>query len=187
MSLTKRTWTDLVGAHTLTFTGSVSGATTKLTIVFQASGAIYGLKSSINVYVNGTKQSCTWTTNKTESLVGTTYKTKMTSSQMTINKPFFTLKLTDSADGDVIYEATFSFYEIEKAPTAATCSGGVMDGTTKSTYRMVQRCPECHDRQGKCCLSGTLRRSGLLLNLHYDHGVCPCQRETNTDGDHTCG
>ena len=132
MSLTKRTWTDLVGAHTLTFTGSVSGATTKLTIVFQASGAIYGLKSSINVYVNGTKQSCTWTTNKTESLVGTTYKTKMTSSQMTINKPFFTLKLTDSADGDVIYEATFSFYEIEKAPTAATCSGGVMDGTTKS-------------------------------------------------------
>ena len=121
MSLTKRTWTDLVGAHTLTFTGSVSGATTKLTIVFQASGAIYGLKSSINVYVNGTKQSCTWTTNKTESLVGTTYKTKMTSSQMTINKPFFTLKLTDSADGDVIYEATFSFYEIEKAPTAATC------------------------------------------------------------------
>ena len=132
MSLTKRTWTDLIGAHTLTFTGSVSSATTKLTIVFQASSAIYGVKSSINVYVNGTKQSCTWTTNKTESLVGTTYKTKMTSSQMTISKPFFTLKLTDSSDGDVIYEETFSFYEIEKAPTAATCSGGVMDGTTKS-------------------------------------------------------
>ena len=133
MSLTKRTWTTpIVGAHTLTFTGSVSSATTKLTIVFQASSAIYGMKSSINVYVNGTKQSCTWTTNKTESLVGTTYKTKMTSSQMTISKPFFTLKLTDSSDGDVIYEETFSFYEIEKAPTAATCSGGVMDGTTKS-------------------------------------------------------
>ena len=141
MSLTKRTWTDLIGAHTLTFTGSVSSATTKLTIVFQASSAIYGVKSSINVYVNGTKQSCTWTTNKTESLVGTTYKTKMTSSQMTISKPFFTLKLTDSSDGDVIYEATFSFYEIEKAPTAATCSGGVMDGTTKSKVTFTTRQP----------------------------------------------
>ena len=133
MSLTKRTWkTPIVGAHTLTFTGSVSSATTKLTIVFQAASAIYGVKSSINVYVNGTKQSCTWTTNKTETIVSATYKTKMTSSQMTISKPFFTLKLADSSDGNVIYEETFSFYEIEKTPTAATCSGGVMDGTTKS-------------------------------------------------------
>lgn len=133
MSLTKRTWTTpIVGSHTLTFTGSVSSATTKLTIVFQAASAIYGMKSSINVYVNGTKQSCTWTTNKTEKLVSTSYKTKMTSSQMTISKPFFTLKLTDSSDGGTIYEETFSFYEIEKAPTAATTSGGVMDGSTKS-------------------------------------------------------
>ena len=101
MSLTKRTWkTPIVGAHTLTFTGSVSSATTKLTIVFQAASAIYGVKSSINVYVNGTKQSCTWTTNKTETIVSATYKTKMTSSQMTISKPFFTLKLADSSDGN---------------------------------------------------------------------------------------
>lgn len=133
MSLTKRTWTTpIVGSHTLTFTGSVSTATTKLTIVFQASSAIYGMKSSINVYVNGTKQSCTWTTNKTETLVSTSYKTKMTSAQMTISKPFFTLKLTDSSEGGTIYEETFSFYEIEKAPTAATTSGGVMDGSTNS-------------------------------------------------------
>lgn len=133
MSLTKRTWTTpIVGSHTLTFTGSVSSATTKLTIVFQAANAIYGMKGSINVYVNGTKQSCTWTTNKTEKLVSTTYKTKMTSAQMTISKPFFTLKLTDSSDGGTIYEDTFSFYEIEKAPTAATTSGGVMDGSTNS-------------------------------------------------------
>lgn len=133
MSLTKRTWTTpFVGSHTLTFTGSVSTATTKLTIVFQAGNVIYGMKSSINVYVNGTKQSCTWTTNKTETLVSTSYKTKMTSSQMTISKPFFTLKLTDSSSGGTIYEETFSFYEIEKAPTAATTSGGVMDGSTKS-------------------------------------------------------
>ena len=133
MSLTKRTWTTpIVGSHTLTFTGSVSSATTKLTIVFQAASAIYGMKGSINVYVNGAKQSCTWTTNKTEKLVSTTYKTKMTSAQMTISKPFFTLKLTDSSEGGTIYEETFSFYEIEKAPTAATTSGGVMDGSTKS-------------------------------------------------------
>lgn len=133
MSLTKRTWTTpIVKSHTLTFTGSVSSATTKLKIVFQASSAIYGMKSSINVYVNGTKQSCTWTTNKTETLVSVSYKTKMTSAELAISKPFFTLKLTDSSDGGTIYEDTFSFYEIEKAPTAATCSGGVMDGTTKS-------------------------------------------------------
>lgn len=133
MSLTKRTWTTpIVGSHTLTFTGSVSTATTKLTIVFQAASAIYGMKGSINVYVNGTKQSCTWTTNKTETLVSTSYKTKMTSAQMTISKPFFTLKLTDSSEGGTIYEETFSFYEIEKAPTAATTSGGVMDGSTNS-------------------------------------------------------
>ena len=133
MSLTKRTWTTpIVGSHTLTFTGSVSSATTKLTIVFQAASAIYGMKGSINVYVNGAKQSCTWTTNKTETLVSTSYKTKMTSAQMTISKPFFTLKLTDSSEGGTIYEETFSFYEIEKAPTAATTSGGVMDGSTKS-------------------------------------------------------
>ena len=133
MSLTKRTWTTpIVGSHTLTFTGSVSSATTKLTIVFQAASAIYGMKGSINVYVNGTKQSCTWTTNKTETLVSTSYKTKMTSAQMTISKPFFTLKLTDSSEGGTIYEETFSFYEIEKAPTAATTSGGVMDGSTNS-------------------------------------------------------
>ena len=90
MSLTKRTWTTpIVGAHTLTFTGSVSSATTKLTIVFQAASAIYGVKSSINVYVNGTKQSCTWTTNKTETIVSATYKTKMTSSQMTISNVLY--------------------------------------------------------------------------------------------------
>lgn len=56
----------------------------------------------------------------------------MTSSQMTINKPFFTLKLTNTATGSTIYEKMFSFYEIEKAPTAATTSGGVMDGSTQS-------------------------------------------------------
>ena len=133
MSLTKRTWTTpIVKSHTLTFTGSVSGATTKLTMVFQAASAIYGIRGTINVYVNGTKQSCTWTTNKTETLVNTKYKTKMTSAQITISKPFFTLKLTDSNDNEAFYEETFSFYEIEKTPTAATCSGGVMDGTTKS-------------------------------------------------------
>ena len=56
----------------------------------------------------------------------------MTSSQMTIAKPFFTLKLTNSSSGAVIYEEMFSFYEIEKAPTAATTSGGAMDGSTAS-------------------------------------------------------
>ena len=130
MSLTKRTYSTLTS--NLTMTGSVTSATTKLTIVYQATNSLWGVQGTINVYVNGTKQTCTWTTNKTDTVLGTTYKIKMTSQQLTISKPFFTLKLTDSADGREIFNQEFSFYEIEKTPTAATTSGGVMDGSTKS-------------------------------------------------------
>ena len=131
MSLTKRTYTDILG-NTLVSTGSVTGATTKLTMVFTANNTLWGVQSTINVYVDGTKVTCTWTTNKTETWMGTTYKTKLTSQQLTINKPFFTLRLVNATSGDEIYNDTFSFYEIEKTPTAATTSGGVMDGSTKS-------------------------------------------------------
>ena len=130
MSLTKRTYSGLMS--TLTMTGSVTNATTKLTIVYQATNSLWGVEGTINVYVDGTKQTCSWTTNKTDTVLGTTYKIKMTSQQLTINKPFFTLKLTDSADGSEIFNDTFSFYEIEKTPTSATTSGGVMDGATMS-------------------------------------------------------
>ena len=132
MSLTKRTWSAMGGSPSLTFTGSVSGASTTLKIVYQASSWIDGIQGTLNVYVDGTKKTCTWTTDKTETVMGTVYKTKMTSQQLTISKPFFTLKLTSSTDNISIYEQVFSFYEIEKAPTAATTSGGVMDGSTKS-------------------------------------------------------
>ena len=131
MSLTKRTYTDILG-NTLVSTGSVTGATTKLTMVFTANNTLWGVQSTINVYVDGTKVTCTWTTNKTETWMGTTYKTKLTSQQLTINKPFFNLKLVNVTSGDEIYNDEFSFYEIEKTPTAATTSGGVMDGSTKS-------------------------------------------------------
>ena len=109
MSLTKRTYSGLMS--TLTMTGSVTNATTKLTIVYQATNSLWGVEGTINVYVDGTKQTCSWTTNKTDTVLGTTYKIKMTSQQLTINKPFFTLKLTDSADGSEIFNDTFSFYE----------------------------------------------------------------------------
>ena len=131
MSLTKRTYTDILG-NTLVSTGSVTGATTKLTMVFTANNTLWGVQSTINVYVDGTKVTCTWTTNKTETWMGTTYKTKLTSQQLTINKPFFNLKLVNATSGDEIYNDEFSFYEIEKTPTSATTSGGVMDGSTKS-------------------------------------------------------
>lgn len=131
MSLTKRTYTDILG-NTLVSTGSVTGATTKLTMVFTANNTLWGVQSTINVYVDGTKVTCTWTANKTETWMGTTYKTKLTSQQLTINKPFFNLKLVNATSGDEIYNDEFSFYEIEKTPTAATTSGGVMDGSTKS-------------------------------------------------------
>ena len=131
MSLTKRTYTDILG-NTLVSTGSVTGAATKLTMVFTANNTLWGVQSTINVYVDGTKVTCTWTTNKTETWMGTTYKTKLTSQQLTINKPFFNLKLVNVTSGNEIYNDEFSFYEIEKTPTAATTSGGVMDGSTKS-------------------------------------------------------
>lgn len=131
MSLTKRTYTDILG-NSLVSTGSVTNATTKLTMVFQSNNTLWGVQGTINVYVDGTKQTCTWTTNKTDTWMGTTYKTKMTSQQLTVSKPFFTLKLTDSYDGRELFNFEFSFYEIEKTPTSATTSGGVMDGTTKS-------------------------------------------------------
>ena len=60
MSLTKRTYTDIL-ENTLVATGSVTGATTKLTMVFQVSNTLWGVQGTINVYVNGTKQTCTWT------------------------------------------------------------------------------------------------------------------------------
>lgn len=133
MSLTKRTFSILYGANTIVVNGSVSGATTSITsMVFTASSWIYGVKGTIYVYADGTKKTVSWTTNKTETMSGTVYKLKMTSGSFTVSKPFFTLKLTDSDDGSTIMEEEFSFYEIEKTPTSATTSGGVMDGTTKS-------------------------------------------------------
>ena len=98
MSLTKRTYTDILG-NTLVSTGSVTGATTKLTMVFTANNTLWGVQSTINVYVDGTKVTCTWTANKTETWMGTTYKTKLTSQQLTINKPFFTLRFFYSEVG----------------------------------------------------------------------------------------
>ena len=133
MSLTKRTFSTITGGVTIEVNGSVSGANTSISsIVFTASSWVYGLTGTIYVYADGTKKSVSWTTNKTETLLGNTYKVKMTSAAFTVSKPFFTLKLTDSADGSTILEETFSFYEIEKTPTSATTSGGVMDGSTKS-------------------------------------------------------
>ena len=70
MSLTKRTYTDILG-NTLVSTGSVTGATTKLTMVFTANNTLWGVQSTINVYVDGTKVTCTWTANKTETWMGT--------------------------------------------------------------------------------------------------------------------
>ena len=133
MSVTKRTYTDLSGAQTVEVNGSVSGANTSISsIVFTASGWIFGITGTIDVYVDGTKKTVSWITNKTETGMGTTYKTKMTSGSLSVNKPFFTLKLVDSAENSTIVETEFSFYEIEKAASSATTSGGVMDGSTKS-------------------------------------------------------
>ena len=133
MSLTKRTFSDAAGAHTFVVNGTVSGANTSISsIVFTADSWINGLTGTIYVYVDGTRKTVSWTTNKSETAFGTTYKVKMTSGAITVSKPFFTLKLVNSATSSTLLEEEFSFYEIEKAPGSATTSGGVMDGSTKS-------------------------------------------------------
>lgn len=133
MSLTTRKLTTSL--FLLTAKGSVSGATTKLSIVFQAETDIYGAhsKSGVVIYVDGVKQKPSWTVNKTSDYLGTTLYTKLTSSTMTISKPFFKLKVT--IDGGDLYEQDFSFYEIEKAGYSLTPLGGVMNGTTASTVQ----------------------------------------------------
>ena len=133
MSLTTRKLTKSL--YYLTANGSVSGATTKLSIVFQASTAIYGAdsKNGVAIYVDGAKQSPTWTVNKSEDFMGTKKYTKMTSSTLSISKPFFTLKIT--VDGLELYEEVFSFYEIEKAGNGIRASGGLMNGSTASSVK----------------------------------------------------
>lgn len=131
MSLTTRKLTTSL--YLLTANGSVSGATTKLSIVFNASSTIYGVtsKNGIAIYVDGVKQSPTWTVNATADFMGTTKYTKLTSSTFSISKPFFEMEIT--ADGSTVYEDTFSFYEIEKAGSTISATGGIMDGSTMST------------------------------------------------------
>ena len=186
MSLTKRTYTDILG-NTLVSTGSVTGATTKLTMVFTANNTLWGVQSTINVYVDGTKVTCTWTANKTETWMGTTYKTKLTSQQLTINKPFFNLKLVNVTSGNEIYNDEFSFYEIEKTPTAATTSGGVMDGSTKSRVVFTtSRYLRCNLYAGELFRNGNVydedsrvRNSHRLVQRAAECGNGPGERDVS--------
>ena len=50
MSLTKRTYSGLMS--TLTMTGSVTNATTKLTIVYQATNSLWGVEGTITDYIS---------------------------------------------------------------------------------------------------------------------------------------
>lgn len=134
MSVTTRNLhTQYSVGFTLVANGSVSGANTSVSFVFEVSSTIYGIEKghSINVYVNGTKKTISWTVNRTETFLNTTYYTKMTSGTLSVALPYFTLKIMES-DGRVLYENLFSFYDIEKAASGATTSGGMMDGTTAS-------------------------------------------------------
>lgn len=134
MSVTTRNlYTEYTVGYTLVAKGSVTGATTKVSFVFTATDTVFGIEQSktINVYVNGSKKTLSWTTNKTSTLMDTTYKTKMTSAVLTVSLPFFDLKILVS-DGRSLYEDKFSFYDIEKAAGGAVTSGGTMDGVTAS-------------------------------------------------------
>lgn len=134
MSVTTRNVTGGVSVgYTMTAKGSVSGAKTTVYFVFDAEGAIFGAESTsdFSVYVDGTKKSLSWTVNKTENWMGRPIVIKATSATLTVNKPFFMLKIEKGSS--TVCNTTFSFYDIEKAATSATAKGGVMNGTTNST------------------------------------------------------
>lgn len=143
MSVTTRTLTSTI--YNIVANGSVSGATTKLSIVYSVDNVIYGLKkkSDLLIYVDGVKQSPTWTSNKTANYFGETRYTKVTSSTLSISKPFFTLTLYMETTDYALYSKTFSFYDIENAATIITPSGGSMDGSTNTTVTYNGTSSDC--------------------------------------------
>lgn len=139
MSATSKTFCNSVGCYVVA-KGSVSGDTTKIYLIWEASQGsesgsyvwsswINGKACPLKVKIDGFEISLSWTKNKTDSTVNTVKVVKATSSTFTVNKPFFKLSFYN---GNQWIEYDFSMYDIENAPTGVSADAITIDGKASS-------------------------------------------------------
>lgn len=116
MSATSKDFVNGIGCYVVA-KGSVSGDTTKIYFIWEASkgseagsyvwsGWNNSKSCPIKVKIDGSQLNLSWTKNKTDKTsTGVIMVTKATSSTFTVSKPFFTLSFYD---GKQTYEDTFS-------------------------------------------------------------------------------
>lgn len=139
MSATSKTFYNSVGCYVVA-KGSVSGDTTKIYLIWEASQGsesgsyvwsswINGKACPLKVKIDGSEISLSWTKNKTDSAINTVKVVKATSSAFTVNKPFFKLSFYN---GNQWIEYDFSMYDIENAPTGVSADAITIDGKASS-------------------------------------------------------
>ena len=139
MSATSKTFCNTVGCYVVA-KGSVSGDTTKIYLIWEASQGsesgshvwsswINGKACPLKVKIDGSEISLSWTKNKTDSAIDEVKVVKATSSTFTVNKPFFKLSFYN---GNQWIEYDFSMYDIENAPTSVSADAITIDGSASS-------------------------------------------------------
>lgn len=139
MSVTSKTFCNSVGCYVVA-KGSVSGDTTKIYLIWEASQGsesgsyvwsswINGKACPLKVKIDGSEISLSWTKNKIDSAINTVKVVKATSSTFTVNKPFFKLSFYN---GNQWIEYDFSMYDIENAPTSVSADEITIDGKASS-------------------------------------------------------
>lgn len=139
MSATSKTFCNSVGCYVVA-KGSVSGDTTKIYLIWEASQGsesgsyvwsswINGKACPLKVKIDGFEISLSWTKNKIDSAINTVKVVKATSSTFTVNKPFFKLSFYN---GNQWIEYDFSMYDIENAPTGVSADAITIDGKASS-------------------------------------------------------
>ena len=139
MSATSKTFCNSVGCYVVA-KGSVSGDTTKIYLIWEASQGsesgsyvwsswINGKACPLKVKIDGSEISLSWRKNKTDSAINTVKVVKATSSTFTVNKPFFKLSFYN---GNQWIEYDFSMYDIENAPTGVSADAITIDGKASS-------------------------------------------------------
>ena len=139
MSATSKTFCNSVGCYVVA-KGSVSGDTTKIYLIWEASQGsesgsyvwsswINGKACPLKVKIDGSEISLSWAKNKTDSAINEVKVVKATSSTFTVNKPFFKLSFYN---GNQWIEYDFSMYDIENAPTGVSADAITIDGKASS-------------------------------------------------------
>lgn len=172
MSATSKDFVNGIGCYVVA-KGSVSGDTTKIYFIWEASkgsetgsyvwsGWNNSKSCPIKVKIDGSQLNLSWTKNKTDKTsTGVMMVTKATSSTFTVSKPFFTLSFYD---GKQTYEDTFSMYDIENAPTTVSADEITIDGSASSIA-------EFSNYLGTKSVDGSLKVTWSLGNHSYSKTV----------------